>query len=123
MNKLVVILFTLLLSSQAFSKRFTNGYIEFELPPGWECMIEGSEWVCQSNDANRKKEAIIILAAKKRGEQDNLEAYKAYLEESKTYKLPGGKIQKSEKKTVKIEQVNGQSWVDAKMLFIWEILI
>ncbi len=113
MIKLCVVALTFILSTQVFAKRFANGYIEFELPPGWQCLIEGSEWVCQSDDANRKKEAIIILAAKKRGSQDNLQAYKTYLEQTKTYKLPGGKMQKSEKKTVKTTQVNGASWVDA----------
>ncbi len=113
MNKLLLVFLTLMLSTQVFAKRFANGYIEFELPPGWQCQIEGSEWVCQSDDANRKKEAIIILAAKKRGKQDNLQGYKQYLEQTKTYKLPGGKIQKSEMRYAKMNTVNGQSWVDS----------
>ena len=47
-----------LVSSHTFAKKFSNGYIEFELPPKWQCVIEGSEWVCQSENADRKKEAI-----------------------------------------------------------------
>ncbi len=102
-----------LLSFNVQAKRFANGYIEFELPPGWQCVIEGSEWVCQSENKDRKKEAIIILAAKKRGPQDNLSEYQAYLRQTKTYQLPGAKLQRSEPKSVKTSSINGQTWVDA----------
>ncbi len=101
------------LSFSIYAKRFANGYTEFELPPGWQCVIEGSEWVCQSEDKDRKKEAIIILAAKKRGSQDNIAEYQAYLKQTKTYQLPGAKLQKSEPKSVKTRVINGQKWVDA----------
>src|SRR5690554_3587394 len=80
----------------AYAKSFSNEYVQFELPTGWECAIEGSEWVCQSENEDRRKEAIIILAAKYRGPQDSLEEYQAYLKTDKTYQLPGGKMQRSE---------------------------
>lgn len=111
-----LVLFTLLavlVSSEALAKRFSNQYCEFELPSGWQCALEGSEWVCQSENADRKKEAIIILAAKRRGEQDSMEEYTAYLKKPKTYTLPGGKTQVSEAKSVNMKEVNGQQWVDA----------
>lgn len=101
------------ITTAAHSKRFANGYTEFELPAGWQCVIEGSEWVCQSENEDRKKEAIIILAAKKRGSQDTLSEYQAYLKQPKTYQLPGSKMQRSEAKSVKIKKINGQTWVDA----------
>lgn len=101
------------LSSNVFAKRFASKYCEFELPAGWECALEGSEYVCQSENADRKKESIIILAAKIRGEQDNLDEYMAYLKKSKDYNLPGGKKQVSEPKSTKMSSINGQQWVDA----------
>ncbi len=114
MNVLKLSLITLFLfSGQAFAKRFTNQYCEFELPNGWECALEGSEWVCQSENEERKKEAIIILAAKVRGEQDSLDQYQTYLKTSKTYSLPGGKTQVSEGKYANLKDVNGHQWVDA----------
>jgi hypothetical protein len=100
-------------SLPAFAKRFTNQYCEFELPNGWECALEGSEWVCQSDNDERKKEAIIILAAKVRGEQDSLDQYQLYLKSSKTYNLPGGKTQVSEGKYASMKEINGHQWVDA----------
>ncbi len=102
-----------LLSAPVLAKRFASKYCEFELPPGWECALEGSEYVCQSENADRKKESIIILAAKIRGEQDNLDEYMAYLKKTKEYNLPGGKRQVSEPKSTKMTRINDQQWVDA----------
>lgn len=98
---------------QAQGKSFSSKYCQFELPPGWECALEGTEYVCQSENADRKKESIIILAAKVRGEQDNLDEYMAYLKKSKEYSLPGGKKQISEPKSTKMTRINDHQWVDA----------
>lgn len=95
------------------AKTFTSQFTEFELPNGWECALEGSEWVCQSENKDRKKEAIIILAAKYRGEQDSLDAYQAYLKEAKTFQLPGGKSQVSEPKSISVRKINNHQWVDS----------
>ncbi|HAZ12654.1 MAG: hypothetical protein A2X86_11350 [Bdellovibrionales bacterium GWA2_49_15] len=97
----------------AFAKRFTSQYTEFELPPGWQCALEGTEWVCQSENEERKKEAIIILAAKIRGPQDSLDQYQAYLKGQKTFTLPGGRTQVSEAKTANVKTINDHQWVDA----------
>ena len=97
----------------AHAKLFSSQFSEFELPTGWDCALEGSEWVCQSDDKDRKKEAIIILAAKYRGEQDSLDLYQAYLKQPKSFNLPGGKTQISEAKSVAIKTINDQRWVDA----------
>ena len=111
--QIVFICFLLSLSMNAFSKTFSSQFSEFELPNGWDCALEGSEWVCQSDNKDRKKEAIIILAAKYRGEQDSLDQYQAYLKAAKSFTLPGGKTQISEAKSVTVREINGQKWVDA----------
>lgn len=100
-------------ASSSWAKRFKNQYSEFELPSGWECALEGSEWVCQNTNKKRRKEAIIILAAKIRGEKDSLDQYQSYLKETKTFSLPGGKTQVSEPKYVKVKSINNQRWIDA----------
>lgn len=113
-EKLLVLVMSLMLfvpSVQA--KTFLSQFCEFELPNGWDCVLEGSEWVCQSENKDRKKEAIIVLAAKYRGEQDSLDQYQAYLKKPKAFELPGGKTQISEAKSVSVHEINGQSWVDA----------
>ncbi len=111
--KSLLLTIALLIGSDAFAKRFASKYCEFELPPGWDCALEGSEYVCQSENADRKKEAIIILAAKIRGEQDSIDEYMAYLKKSKEYNLPGGKKQISEPKNTKLTSINDHQWVDA----------
>jgi len=112
-NLILSLMLLLGLSSSVYAKTFSSQFSEFELPMGWDCALEGSEWVCQSDDKDRKKEAIIILAAKYRGEQDSLDQYQAYLKQAKSFNLPGGKTQISEAKTVSIKTINGQRWVDA----------
>ncbi len=111
--KLIFSLFLGLFLSSVEAKRFSSKYCEFELPSGWECALEGSEYVCQSENADRKKESIIILAAKIRGEQDNLDEYMSYLKKTKEYNLPGGKKQVSEPKNTKMSRINDHQWVDA----------
>lgn len=113
MIKNFIIITAIIFSHASQAKRFGNGYTEFELPPGWQCAMEGSEWVCQSENKDRKKEAIIILAAKKRGPQDSLAEYQAYLKKTKSYELPGGKRQVSEPKSVRVKTINSQQWVDS----------
>lgn len=108
-----IVLFLFLSSLSISAKRFTSQYCEFELPNGWECALEGTEWVCQSTNKQRKKEAIIILAAKIRGKQDSLAQYQAYLKKPKTFGLPDGKTQISDPKYVKQNRVNGHQWIDA----------
>ena len=97
----------------AFAKRFGTEFIEFQLPSGWKCSLEGTEWLCQSDNKDRQKEAIIIMAAKERGPQDNLEAYTTYLKERKTYTLPNRKSQVSEPRYTRLKVVNDTKWVDS----------
>ena len=111
--KIFLIAMAILSVTNVFAKTFTSQFAEFELPNGWECALEGSEWVCQSDNKDRKKEAIIILAAKYRGANDSLDIYQAYLKAPKTFSLPGGKTQVSEAKSVAVREINSQRWVDA----------
>ena len=108
-----LIMFALISSFSIFGAQFSNQYMSFELPLGWECQLEGSEYVCQSDNGDRRKEAIIILAAKVRSDQDSLDLYKDYLKKEKSYKVPGGKSLVSEPKYAKMTAVNGHSWIDA----------
>lgn len=97
----------------AFATKFANQFTEFELPPGWTCNLEVAEWVCQSTDPVKKKEAIIVLAAKLKGDQDSLDQYLTYLKAAKTFTSVSGKAMKSEPKYAKTLNVNGHPWVDA----------
>lgn len=100
-------------SSLGNAKRFSNQFLEFELPNSWECILEGAEWVCQSTNEERKKEAMIVFAAKNRGPKDTIEEYQTYLKKPKNFLLPGGQSLVSEAKYANVVEVNGQRWVDA----------
>ncbi len=108
-----IFLLTCLLSFGAQAKIFQNKFISVDLPIGWECTLEGTEYICQSTIEERKKEAIFVFAAKMRAKSDSLEYYKAYLKKRKSLKLPTGERVVSEPKYVKLSKINSQDWVDA----------
>ena len=116
MNRLapaVAALFVLAAPQAALAAKFANQFVEFELPPQWQCNLEGAEWVCQSTVEAKKKDAIIVLAAKLKGEQDSLDQYLAYLKGSKVYTSVQGKPMKSEVKYAKTIDISSQPWVDS----------
>ncbi len=100
-------------SHPAHAAKFANQFIEFELPPQWSCNLEGAEWVCQNTDDLKKRDAIIVLAAKLKGDQDSLDQYLTYLKAAKTYNSVQGRPVKSDVKYAKTETINQQAWVDA----------
>src|SRR6478736_135221 len=97
----------------SWAAKFANQFTEFELPPQWQCNLEGAEWVCQNTDEAKKRDAIIVLAAKLKGDQDSLDQYLTYLKAAKTFSSVQGKPVKSEPKYAKTVNLNGQAWVDA----------
>lgn len=109
----VVMLTVGLISTSSYAAKFSNQFSEFELPPNWRCSLEGAEWVCQSGDDARKKEAIIVLAAKLKGDQDSLDQYLEYLRKPKAFTSVSGKPLTSEPKYAKNNIINGQTWVDS----------
>ena len=106
-------LITIFSAQNSFAAKFANQFIEFELPPQWQCNLEGAEWVCQSSDPAKKKDAIIVLAAKLKGDQDSLDQYLTYLKAAKSWTSVQGRPVKSEPKYAKTVNINGDAWVDA----------
>ena len=101
------------LTSTAWAGKFANQFTEFELPPQWTCNLEGAEWVCQNADENKKRDAIIVLAAKLKGDQDSLDQYLACLKAVKSYTSIQGKPIKSEVQFAQLKNFNGQGWVES----------
>lgn len=110
---LTLALLSFMFLPSAHAVKFANQFTEFELPPGWQCNLEVAEWVCQSADPVKKKEAIIVLAAKLKGDQDSLDQYLTYLKATKSFTSVTSKAMKSEPKYAKTVNVNGHPWVDA----------
>lgn len=100
-------------SINSHAAKFANQFVEFELPPQWQCNLEGAEWVCQSLDEQKKRDAIIVLAAKLKGDQDSLDQYLAYLKNPKTYNNIKGSPVTSTPKYAKNIQIGDHPWVDS----------
>ncbi|MBI3534980.1 MAG: hypothetical protein HY072_05795 [Deltaproteobacteria bacterium] len=97
----------------AHAAKFANQFVEFELPPQWQCNLEGAEWVCQSAIESKKREAIIVLAAKLKGDQDSLDQYLTYVKKPKSYTSIHGKPITSVPKHATTVDINSHPWVDA----------
>jgi hypothetical protein len=97
----------------AHAVKFSNQFSEFELPSQWECKLEGAEWICQNTLTAKKKEAIIILAAKLKGDQDTLDQYTTYLKSPKKTQTFDKKSLQSEPKYTRNINLNDQIWVDS----------
>lgn len=103
----------MLASPKSHAAKFANQFVEFELPPQWQCNLEGAEWVCQSLNEQKKRDAIIVLAAKLKGDQDSLDQYLTYLKNSKVYTSIKGSTVKSDPKYAKNIQIGDHPWVDS----------
>lgn len=107
-----LLLAALFVCGTAHAKRFRNAYVSFELPPNWNCKLEGSEWVCENDFSQKTKEAIIILTAKEVGPTDTLPAYLAHLQTPRTLPGRGGAPSKSKIIHVKERMIANQLWID-----------
>ncbi len=114
MRWLILASFIFALSSQAEAKTFANQFVEFQLPDKWECQLDGTEWVCQSTDEQKKRDAIIVLAAKiRKPGMDELDSYREHLKKKQLYQSLSGETVESQPKYVKDTVVSGTTWVDS----------
>ncbi len=102
-----------LLPVQGQAKLFRNAYVQFELPGQWDCQLEGTEWVCASQNKSDSRESIIILTAKEVGPQDSFAAYESYLRAPKQVPNTTGKPAVSVVKSIRQRKINDHPWVDA----------
>ena len=112
-RKSVLFLISLLAFSSAEAKLFRNAYVQFELPTQWNCNLEGTEWVCSSQNRIDSKESIIILTAKEVGPQDSFAAYERYLKTPKQLQSLKNRPVMSQVKSVRQRRINDHQWIDA----------
>ncbi len=111
---LAILPLALLSTNISYGASFSNQFIEFQLPDKWQCNLDGTEWVCQSSDEQKKRDAIIVLAAKiKKPGMDELPVYKAHLEKPQQYQSLSGEAVTSDPKYVKDLDISGHGWVDS----------
>ena len=111
--RLVGLMFAMAAPQWAHAMKFSNQFVEFELPFKWQCALESAEWVCQSVDDQKKRDAIIVLAAKIKGEQDSLDKYQEYLNQARVFATAANKNVTSQPRYTKVAQINGHPWVDS----------
>lgn len=112
-NHMKIIFLLLSFTTFANAKTFRNAYIAFDLPQGWNCILEATEWVCRSQDPKSSKEAIIIFTAKEVGPTDTFPIYEQTLNTERTLTSKSGVPVKSQV-TYKAKQVkiNDHTWAD-----------
>lgn len=116
MQKIFFLLCVFFLSFTAEAKRFRNAYVSFELPPNWNCQLEGTDWVCTNQFQQRAKEAIIVLTAKEVGPTDSLSAYRAHLQTPRSIPAKNGAPQLSKVIHVKDRSIVNHPWIDGMHL-------
>ena len=87
--------------------------MSFDLPESWKCTLDGAEFVCRPLGKGAEKEAIIVIAAKIPGKEDNLKAYYNYLKQPKKAHDPRGLAFTSQVNVIKNKDIKGTTWVDA----------
>ena len=112
---LLVFIVHLLCVEGAIAKVFRNDYVSFELPSGWDCKLEKTEWVCQGKQ-DALKEAIIILTAKEVGVIDSLDQYTTYLKTPRQIVGDKGQSIRSQVQDVRNRKIANHNWVDGRHL-------
>lgn len=103
---------TALLSPEA-ANTYRGTDFRFEIPDGWRCRLDGSEFVCRpsAEDPNRAA-AIIILTRKLIGPSDTFEEYEAHLSKPKTIaSFDGEPLEPSEIISLGRQNISGHQWV------------
>lgn len=94
---------------------YRSADLSFELPKGWACVLEGTEWVCQLKKGKLRRAAIIIFALKERGvSKDTLTAYEAHLRNARQFNAPDGTAVTSKVEYVRRLRRGSQEWVDSR---------
>ncbi len=110
----VLIISTLVPCTAIAKKKFVNSYVEFDLPDSWQCNQEGGQHVCQPINPDQRKEAIIVMASKYKGPDDDIKQYQAKLEQKRKVKDIKGKEYDSKKQYLRSTFIQGTMWLDSQ---------
>lgn len=98
------------------AKTFQNSYVSFEVPDNWNCLQEGVAWTCTPAAAVESKEAVIVLAAKIAGPEDNINNFQTYLKQPKKITTRVGTPMPSQVMYAQPRTLAGTQWVQAQHL-------
>jgi len=88
---------------------YRAGSFEFDLEPGWQCEMDGTEIVCKP-PGKAPRGAIAIIALKERSGDDNLELYEAHLRKPQR---PNANQKLSRIRYVKRRLLGTKEWVES----------
>lgn len=106
----------LLIALPAQAKLFKNSYVSFEVPDNWDCIQEGVAWTCTPKGPVDSREAVIVLAAKVAGPEDNLVNFQTHLSQPKTIATKVGTPMPSKVMYAQQRVLAGTKWVQAQHL-------
>lgn len=105
-----------LFALNAEAKTFQNSYVSFEVPDDWSCLQEGVAWTCTPQNAVAMREAVIVLAAKVAGPEDNINAFLTFLKTPKKITTKVGTPMPSSVMYAQPRTLAGTQWVQAQHL-------
>jgi LPXTG-motif cell wall-anchored protein len=111
-----IALAALLISISAEARVFKNSYVSFEVPDNWNCMQEGVAWTCTPSTPIEAREAVIVLAAKVAGPEDNLVNFHTYLGQPKKLATKVGTPMPSQVMYAQERTLAGTKWIQAQHL-------
>jgi hypothetical protein len=98
-------------AASADAAEFRNSYLHFDLPSGWTCDREETEFVCDPPHVqDEKSSAVMILTAKIPGPDDGLTEYEQLLQ-SRAVALGRGSMIRAPT----LADIGGTIWVDATL--------
>lgn len=98
----------------AHGKTFQNSYVSFEVPDNWTCLQEGVAWTCTPSGPIESKEAVIVLASKVAGPEDNLYNFLNYLKQPKKIPTRVGTPMPSSVAYAQERVLAGHKWIQAQ---------
>jgi hypothetical protein len=111
---LILTLFGTAIAPVAQAKKFRTDFISLELPPGWDCVKEEIDWICQPENLSQRSEALVAVVAKSANPTDDtFEKYQAVLNEPREMRDLLGNVYKSQVKFVRFRDIKEQKWIDS----------
>jgi hypothetical protein len=99
--------------TMAQAKVFKNSFLQFDLPDDWTCVLANTEWICNPINKAQSREAVLVIAAKAAGPEDNFESFQKNLATPRTIQSRIGAPVESKVLQVKQVRIQGQSWLEA----------
>lgn len=109
----LILLISFLATSVAGAGKFSNAFISFDPPDGWDCNLQETEWVCKSRADKAAQEAVIIFTAKEAGPTDTVDSYTRHLATPQKSAARGGGRESVVVLQPKTIVINGHPWLES----------